>query len=202
MEEGRNVSAYPLYDKKVIEAMRQLTVEETLMALHDLAMGLHLDRLRDVGLGRQMFGNDQNAIRPAPQGWDSIDLAMRSAGYAMPGFKQKQDVLDLLGDELGETVWDQQQLSIDAVKEIGLIMESEDVDMEEATLIYHLGDEPHEDEEEDDAPPRSMRAAEQMKEMMMKAKKAHPTHPGSFKDIMDGDIPDDMSGFGWGTDGH
>ena len=55
------ISIGPTYDKKIMEAIRQLTLEEMLMALHDLAIALDQDRLRDIGLSRQMFGNEESA---------------------------------------------------------------------------------------------------------------------------------------------
>jgi len=201
------MSAYPTYDKKIMEAIRQLTLEEMLMALHDLAIALDQDRLRDIGLSRQMFGNEEYPVRPAVHGWDAVQHAMQSAGYEMKGFKQKSDLVEFMGEDLAEEVWAAQEHAVEMMSEIGAIMMGEDVDEAEATEIYDMGghirwDDPHADDDIETMPLPHVTGttdpAEKMRRLMEESKRHHPTHP-RFDSTTEGwgDMPDDLSGFGW-----
>lgn len=185
------MSAFPTYDKKIMEAIRQLTLEEMLMALHDLALALHQDRLRDIAVSESVYGNDKYPIRPAVHGWAAIEHAMLSAGYSMDGFRQFEDLVELFGDEdVAQAVWEGQEELLGDVEAIGTMMEEEDMSMEQATLLRRLDLSPEE-------------FSDRVDREVAKASGEHPSsRKVSIADLLHDDTPDDLSGFGWGIEDH
>lgn len=128
-------SVYNTYDRKIMEAVRILTMEEALCIVHDVAVAINDDRLRDLGASRTAGLGDSSPIRP---GWISLralDHAMRSAGYDMPGTQTHKDIVDVFGEE-GAALMAEAQEKIEAyMVRLNSIMEQHECSFEAAMII-------------------------------------------------------------------
>lgn len=127
------MSLYQTYNKAIMEAIRQLTLEEMLCALHDVAYALNQDRIRDLGPGRAT-GHDVS-LRP---GWISlrpVEHAMLSAGFEMPGVQKHEDLAEAFGEELASELSYNQDKVETYMRRIGSIMEEYECGMPAAIYI-------------------------------------------------------------------
>lgn len=93
------MSVYNTYDRKVMEAVRILSVEELLCIVHDVAVALKEDRLRDLGAGRVADLGDSAPIRPGWVSLRALEHALLTAGFEVPGIQTPQDLVDIFGEE-------------------------------------------------------------------------------------------------------
>jgi hypothetical protein len=126
---------FPTYNRHIMEAVRQLTIEESLMLLHDLAYTLHEDRLRDVGPSRSLGMAEAQPVRPGWLSLDPLDHTMRSAGFDMAGVQKHQDLVDAFGEEVATAVSANQFQVVEYMSHIGDLMQEYEVSMKIAFVI-------------------------------------------------------------------
>ena len=143
-EEVAGMSTFQMYDKRVMEAVRQLTLEEMLCALCDVAELLRQDRMRDMGPSRESHKDDSMPIRPMSVGLEPLNHAMLSAGFDMPGFGTPEQVQEALGDDQVLQNYDEMK---ERINDIGEAMEVYGLGIEEAKA--YLDDDDIEIEETD-----------------------------------------------------
>jgi len=96
-------SVYNLYPRDIMEAVRQLTVEEASQILCDLALSLRNDTLRDVSLCKALGATEP--VRPIIKSWEALVHALRTAGIEVHGYGGLPDLVEALGEEAGESVF-------------------------------------------------------------------------------------------------
>ena len=176
------MSLYPTYDRRIMEAIRQLTLEEMLTVLHDVALLLMDDRMRDLGLSRELGMEESLPMRPALVSFESIVHAMQSAGFPQPGFQTREDLEAAVGVDTAAEMHDSRTVVLEHLHKIGEIMEQHNVNMGTASIMKALN---ITQEDLDEAKAES------------ESKGRHPAAPK--EEIPN--VPPTIEGFGWDADG-
>lgn len=134
------MSLYRTYNNKVMEAIRMLTTEEMMCVLHDVALALHKDRLRDLGESQAV--KIVGGIRPGWASLGALEHAMLTANFKMPGVQTKKDLEAIFGPEEADRLEKLQEELLAYMNSLGDLMEDTNCDMNTASIMQAMKDHP------------------------------------------------------------